>query len=209
MCKPICAEPLKPIVGQHNAYKGVNMRQQNDEYDTWNHRYLDVVKRLQLVTDSAVDEYLGKKRACRPSIRRRVKRLFNGGHYNPKSIICRNVSSKEDGTNCKMLCCECLSSKTGVVHHLYAVFEDKPGGKYIRKISSCSCKKGELFCSHLIGFLYVVAVLQQAAESQDDFEANYKVSPKLLEGEPMLIENTVVVDRFNQQTAQRKRQRTK
>ena len=71
MCKPICAEPLKPIVGQHNAYKGVNMRQQNDEYDTWNHRYLDVVKRLQLVTDSAVDEYLGKKRACRPSIRRR------------------------------------------------------------------------------------------------------------------------------------------
>ena len=58
-------------------------------------------------------------------------------------------------------------------------------------------------------FFYVVAVLQQAAESQDDFEANYKVSPKLVEGEPMLIENTVVVDRFNQQTAQRKRQRTK
>ena len=55
----------------------------------------------------------------------------------------------------------------------------------------------------------MVAVLQQAVESQDDFNANYKVSPKLVEGEPMLIENTAVVDRFNQQMAQRKRQRTK
>ena len=204
--KPVSSDRLKPIVGQHNAFKGVNMQQQNDEYDTWNRQYLSVVKTMQPITDSVVDGYLGK-RACRPSIRKRVKKLFCGGHYNPKSITCRNVSSKEDGTKYKMFCCECLSSKKSVVHHLYAVFEDKPGGKYSRKLSSCSCKKGELFCSHLIGFLYVVSTLQRVDQSQDDFESNYKVSPDLIKAVPMLIENQVVPDRFNQQTAQRKRQR--
>ena len=104
--KPVSTDQLKPILGQHKAFKGVNMRQQNDEYDTWNHHYLSVVETMQTITDSVLDEHLGKKRACRPSIRRRIKRLFCGGHYNPKSITCRNVVSKEDEIKCKMFCCE-------------------------------------------------------------------------------------------------------
>ena len=70
-----------------------------------------------------------------------------------------------------MFTVECLSSKTSVIHTVYAVFEDKEFGKFMRDLSSCSCKKGSLFCSHCIGFLYIVSVIQNAAvTSEEKFE---------------------------------------
>jgi len=53
----------------------------------------------------------------------------------------------------------------------------------------------------------VVALFQHKTDlTKEKFEANYRVSPKLVQAVPMLIENAVAVDRFNQQMAQRKRQ---
>ena len=132
--------------------------------------------------------------------------LVCGGHFHPKSIQCRNVESS-NGMDCVLVVCECLSSKTSVVHKTYAVFEDKPDGKYQIDLSSCTCKKGEYFCSHLIGFLYLVSIFQQKVGTQSDFENSYQVSPLLLQGGLMLIENAVVSDRFRKQNGQRTRQK--
>ena len=107
-----------------------------------------------------------------------------------------------------MLTVECLSSsKTSIIHSVYAVFEDKECGKFMRNLSSCSCKKGS--CSHCIGFLYVVSVIQNimAVTSKEVFEKAYRVSPQLLAKVPMLIKNVCAADRFNCLVSQRKQQR--
>lgn len=206
--KQIQSPPLQPIAGSHDGFIRIKTRQGNNPYDNWNHEYFSIANKMEIITDDMIDELLGEKRHCRPSIRHRVDKLFSGGFYDPKSIKCRNVESKEDGTECILICCQCLSSKTSVIHTIYAVFEDKPGGQYLLELSSCSCKKGEHFCSHSIGFLHVMAVLQQAATSQEQFEKSYRINPQLIQNVLMLIENVVVADKFQQQNAQQKRQRT-
>ena len=89
-----------------------------------------------------------------PSIREQVERLFEGGHYDPKTITCRIAETKSDGTPCIMFSCKCMSSKSSVMYAITAIFEDATDGRYRLDVSKCSCRKGEYFCSHLIGFLY-------------------------------------------------------
>eukprot|EP00957_Ditylum_brightwellii_P143714 10949225-Ditylum_brightwellii.AAC.1 len=110
---------------------------------------------------------------------------------------CRNVALKADDTKYILLCCPCLSSKSNVIHTVYVVFEDKLTGKYLQKLSSCSCKRRAIFCSHSIGLLNtIIAILQQRDHLQYAFETNYRVSPLILQGVPMLIENAVMPDTF-------------
>lgn len=131
----------------------------------------------------------------------------HGRFYDPKSIQCRNVESTEDGTECILLTCKCLSSlKSGVVHTVFAVFEDKQNGSYLRGLSSCSCKKGSHFCSHSVGFLYLISTMQIKSETQELFERYYVSNPLLKEAALMPIECSVIFDKFQQQSAQSKRQ---
>ncbi len=118
---------------------------------------------MAFYTDDIIDGHISESRCDRPSMRERVMKLFRGGFYDLKTIKCRNVRTSSDMTDAVLICCDCLSSKTKVMHTVYAVFKDKPGGKYLVNNSTCSCKKGELFCSHSIGFLFVMATMQQRA----------------------------------------------
>jgi len=170
--KQLSTSPLQPIVGDHNAFNSIKSRLAGNENDNWNSAHLDILKQTELITDDVVDRLLGSKRMSRPSIRHRVMNLVCGGHFHPKSIQCRNVESS-NGMDCVLVVCECLSSKTNVVHKTYAVFEDKPDGEYQIDLSSCTCKKGEYFCSHLIGFLYLVSIFQHKVQTQSDFENAY------------------------------------
>ena len=213
--KPIIDCPLEPIAGLHDAYRQITSRHAGNAYDTPNNDYFSIVAKLKPVTDDDIDEYLGDMRMCRTSIRVRVKLLFEGGHYDPKTIKCRNVEAKIDGTPCIMISCKCMSSKSSVMHSIAAIFEDTEEGKYRVEESNCSCKKGEHFCSHLIGFLHMIACMQQAMNldpphSQEQFEQFYRVNPKCVQSGLMLIENTVLFDKFQRELTQgmrRKRQR--
>ena len=153
-------------------------------------------KSFEPITDDVIDRHLGDQRLSRPSIRNRVKKLFDGGFYEIKSIKTRKMESKENGVPCILVCVNCLSSKTSVMHTVYAVFEDAPGGRYMLDLSSCSCKKGEWFCSHSIGFLYLVGVVQRCVESETQLEKNFRINPLLVQGALLLIENVVVKDAF-------------
>ena len=85
----------------------------------------------------------------------------------------------------------------------------------MRDLSSCSCKKGSLFCSHCIGFLYLISIVQCCVPSANVsgvsperiFESNYRVSPQVSAAVPMLIENVCAIDAFNRSVSQRKRQK--
>lgn len=207
--KPIQSPPLQPIASQHDGFIAIKIRADDNEYDNWSRNYSELAMKLKGICDDYIDNLLGEKRKDRPSIRKRVQLLVNGGFYDPKTIKCRNVESKADGTKCVLLCCDCLSSKTSVVHTVYAVFEDRKDGVYLLDLSSCSCKKGGYFCSHSIGFLHFLSIVQQRNLSREEFESNYKVNPKFITGVLMLIENAVAPDKFKRESAQRKRQKTK
>ena len=128
--------------------------------DHWEIEYVSEAKQFELVTDDVIDRLLGEQRQARPSIRERVKKLIDGGFYEIKSIKLRKMEVKDNGAPCILICINCLSSKTSVMHTVYAVFEDKPNGRYLLDLSSCSCKKGEWFCSHSIGFLHLISIIQ-------------------------------------------------
>ena len=205
--RPVSAAPLQPIVGQHDGYFGIRPRSLPGDasVDHWQTDYVAEAKRCELVTDDVIDRLLGEKRRSRPSIRERVKKLIIGGFYEIQSIKLRKMEIKDNGAPCILFCVNCLSSKTSVMHTVYAVFEDKPGGCYKLDLSSCSCKKGEWFCSHSIGFLHLLGIIQRRIETEDQLLQNYRANPLLLKGSLMLIENVLVADVFKQQKAQRKR----
>ena len=142
--KPISMTSLQPSAGKHNAFTSIELREAANEYDNWSKNYIAVLKRTEYITDDVIDRLLGPKRMSRPSIRHRVMNLYRCGRFHPKSIQCRNVESS-NGMNCVLVVCECLSLKMSVVHKVYAVFEDKPDGKYQIDLSSCSCKKRRVF----------------------------------------------------------------
>lgn len=200
---------LQPITGTHKPYFKIKPRVAGNEYDNWNSEIFAVAKKLQPLTDDVIDGHIGELRRDRPSLRKRVDNLFCNGFYIPSSMKCRNVESKSDGSPCFLICCECLSSRTKTIHTVYAIFEDKPNGQYLLEHSSCSCKKGELFCSHSIGFLFVLRVLQHKAHSQAQFRDVYPVNPMIVQNSLMLLELVTMIDRFNTSRAQTKRQKRK
>ena len=85
-----------------------------------------------------------------PSIRVRVQRLFEGGHYDPKTITCRNVETKSDGTPCIMFSYKCMSSKSSVMYAITAIFEDATNGRYRVDESNCSCKESTFVRINLV-----------------------------------------------------------
>lgn len=171
---------LQPIIGTHDdGFMRIQTRVANNEYDNWNNNCFDVAKKLTHITDDLIDEYIGKLRCDRPALRQRVSNLVDGGFYDLQTLKCRNVETKEDGTECVLICCDCLSSKTKFMHCIYAVFKDRTDGEYLVSHSSCSCKKGEHFCSHSIGFMFIMALLQQKVKSQKDLVKYYRKNASL------------------------------
>ena len=128
---------------------------------------------------------------------------MNGYHYNPQSIECMNVKSKIDGQYCILICVECLGSKkTRVIHTVHAVFEDR---FMLSPCSTCSCEGGALFCSHMLGCLYLLGLVQDEP-SQKSFEDWYKARQELLLATGALLETVVMMDKFNKEVSQSKRQ---
>ena len=204
--KPVSPPMLLPIVGQHDGYFAIRPRSGvSSEENNWSTIYVDTVKRCEPISDAVVDGLLGEKRRVCPSIRCWVKLLVTGGFYKPKSIKWKKDDSTKDGTPCVLFCINCLSSKTSVLHTVYAVFKDKLDGKYMLDLSSCSCKKGQWFCSHSIGFLYIMAIIQQKVTTEKEFASKYCINPALITGVLMLMKNMLVSDTFRRQKAHRKR----
>jgi len=63
----------------------------------------------------------------------------------------------------------------------------------------------EYLCSHSIGLLIIILILQQKVATQEEFEENYRISPLMVQGCIILIENVMVLDRFRMQCSQRRR----
>ena len=202
------SETAQPEEGQHNGEAGVKPRSNLPAEDVnWKRDYFDMAKKVEAMTDETIDKYIGPKRCTRPALRERVDKLVRDGNYNPKSFICRKVECRETGDPLMMLRVDCLSSKTGVVHKVFHMYEDKEGGKFRLALSSCSCKKDNHFCSHSIGLLFIIGILQTEVDTIEEFEKLYTVNPKLVYDELVLIETLHMKTAWRRQAAQRKRRR--
>jgi len=209
--KPLSDDPLTPITGAHDGYRLIKNRIARNDRDTWNNNFVEQMHNIKTMNDKVLKHYLDSgNRADRPSLHERVKRLVESGSYSIKSISCRNVESIDEDTNgskCILFRFDCLSSRTKVIHQVYAVFEDKKDGEYMIKLSSCSCKKGQYFCSHLIGFLHIIGIVQtHKINSEKELERLYPTKPELIYKEPIRIELNILKDMHRREEAQSKRQ---
>ena len=191
-------------VGEYNAMEVLTYRDAHNEYDTWNKDYFTICQKIRRIDNNAVDPRVV---AFIPNSEKRASLLVFGFHYNPQSIECVNVESKIDGSKCIMFRVECLGSKkTRLIHMVHAVFEDKQGGVFLLSpYSTCSCDDGALFCSHMLGFLYLLGLIQDEP-SQAAFEKWYKADQELLLAKGALIEALTAMDKFNREVAQSNRQ---
>ena len=206
--KKISPVALEPVEGEHNRFAGILPRQLGNEYDNWCCSFVAPMKKLWQIDDNVIDRHLAERKG-QPSIRGQVQRLISSGNYDVGTIKCRNIAARDDVRNCILFNVDCISSTTRFVHKVYAVFESCDGGEFLRSLSSCSCKKGEHFCSHAVGFLYVVGIVQSWISTEEEFVKNYRINPDYTAAVPMLIENVIAVDSFNQQREQRKRRTRK
>lgn len=209
----VCPPEMQLTVGEYNSMEVLTHRTANNKYDTWCNDYHGVCKMVGTIDDNAVDPQVV---ALVPNSQRRACLLVYGYHYNPKSIRCKNVSSRINDSPCILLCVECLGSKktwhtvngktVKLIHTVHAVFEDKPGGRFLLSpYSTCSCDQGALFCSHMLGFLYLLG-LAQDEPSQDAFEKWYVARQELLLAAGALAETVVMMDKFKREIAQSARQ---
>lgn len=139
-----------------------------------------------------------------------VRRLIKDGLFYPKLIKYRNVMAKKGDEDCVFdFFCDFLSSKISVVNSVYAVCLDKEDDQLNQDLSTCSCKKWSYFCSHLIGFLHLLVVIQWILSMQKGVEWIYWTNPVLVEIVLMPIQNMIVMVIFNQQTSLRSITRNK
>ena len=194
----------QPSEGGYNPMEVLTYRDANNKYDTWNEDYYTICQNISHIETNDINPRVV---ALVPNCKKRATLLVQGYHYNPKTIKCMNVKSKIDGSPCVLVCVECLSSiKTKVIHTVHAVFEDKDGGRFlISPYSTCSCDDGALFCSHMLGFLYLLQLVQDES-SQEAFECWYVARQELVLATGALLETLVMMDKFNAQVAQSKRQ---
>jgi hypothetical protein len=97
----------------------------------------------------------------RNGVRLRALRRFNGGHYDVATIAMRTAIIQATSAPVTLLQCECCpsmkSDRTYTVIIALSV-----SGEYINfPVSRCDCPNGTFFCSHMLGFLLILRVIQQ------------------------------------------------
>jgi hypothetical protein len=80
------------------------------------------------------------------------------------------------------------------VYQAYLCFEKRDGGMFHQcPYSSCPCTvDGVLFCSHQLGLLSLLGLAEDKflnKLSQEESESNLPEDPKLVQDQPVLIEN--------------------
>lgn len=155
-----------------------------------------MVKRLQHVTDELVDDIFGVEWK---SIRERAILLVQGGNYDLKQVEARNVGStvSEDAQDLVLIRCPCYGSERDVEHMVHMCFRDVGDGGLgsfmVSPFSSCGCEDGDLFCSHMLGWLLVLSLIQLMLQEDPGITESAFVDmmpehPRIIQSRPILVE---------------------
>jgi len=194
--------------GKYSGFEILSPRVAGDPYDTWNRDYMKQLRELRVLNDREVNIIFGKGVN---GVRERGQALVEGGNYRIDSLTCRNVMSKDpsDRSDLVVFRCNCRASQKPDVYIVHLVFEQTTGGSFRScPYSTCSCRDGELFCSHMIGLIVILGLAQIRGTKmgQEAFEERLPEDPKLVQSQPTLTENFAVRSVEKRKTVQLQRQ---
>lgn len=93
-------------------------------------------------------------------VRRRAVVRVNSGHYDVTTWKTTTVKLLSTGETVTLLSIICTPSMKNEVYAVYLAFS---GGKFLLQPSRCDCPNGKLFCSHMLGQLLLLYLMQRNA----------------------------------------------
>lgn len=117
---------------------------------------------ILLITDDMVDEVFGPGQ---PALREKAKVKVKSGHYDMATLqlgaALLDEGVPDTPSRVIVIACMVAASYKSDVYRVLLVFrtEDK---KFVGfPTSRCQCKNGRVFCSHMLGMLFVIAMIQK------------------------------------------------
>jgi hypothetical protein len=165
------------------------------------------------ITDELVDDEFGVewKNICDQAIL-----LIQGGNFDLMTMDVTNVGSSIDNNTRELVLihCSCYGSECDMDHMVHLCFVDSASGNglfLISPFSLCGCKDGDLFCSHQLGLLLALSLVQWWLElspgiSESDFLKMMLEHPCVLQGLLILIKWLVWATKYKSSKAATKRE---
>ena len=154
--------------------------------------------RVSEVTPPINEEFIDAIFGHRGGVENRAMRLIPGGHFSMSTLkICR-ITCKRSGVNeeCVMYQIKSTPSMKANEYAVNLVFRkgildhDEVGVRFVRSpYSHCDCPAGQMFCSHMLGFLGILRVIQEhLLLSYSKISALFPPSVKALSSTGILLE---------------------
>ena len=116
-----------------------------------------------LINDNLINATFGEGQ---PALRLKSKRYVRSGHFNYDTMRQGNaiINYGDDGhenVNVRILKIECCASLRSDIYQVLLVFNAVTKEFLPFPISRCQCKNGRVFCSHMLGMLFAISIMQR------------------------------------------------
>ena len=150
------------------------------------------------VTPCINEAFIDKIFGHRGGVENRAMRLIPGGHFDLSTMKLCRIKSKFNGTvaECVMYQIKSTPSMKANAYAVNLVFREgvidgeEIGLRFIRSpYSHCDCPAGQMFCSHMLGFLGILRIIQKhVLLSHSKLVALFPESVKALSSTGILLE---------------------
>ena len=119
-----------------------------------------------LIDNTFIEKIFGR----RGGVENRAIRLIVGGHFDLTTVKSSEIKCKVSGNNlhCTMFQIKSIPSMKANAYEVNLIFRagvndsDETGDRFIKSpFSHCDCPAGQMFCSHMLGFLGIIRIIQK------------------------------------------------
>jgi hypothetical protein len=104
------------------------------------------------------------------SLRTKAKRYVKSGHYDMSTLAMGAAllnEGREEPAKVIIMTCTVSASLRSDVYKVYLVFRLADKSFIGFPTSRCECKNGRVFCSHMLGLMFVIAIIQNLPEDHN------------------------------------------
>ena len=117
------------------------------------------------------EEYILLIFGTRPGVRLRATLRVNSGNFDIKTLLIAEATLNGD-IDATIIRCKCTPSMKANVYDVSLVFKKHDNGWiFDRQSSLCDCPNGCFFCSHMLGLMLVLYILQKGGRNEDQLKA--------------------------------------
>ena len=133
----------------------------------WSKNLQDILKivsdKLVKINEDTITEIFGKWRS---GVKQRAHTRVVSGHFDISTIKYTKCKIKIDNNNvtCIVLCIDCVPSYKSQLYNVMLLFQESDGSYIGSPFSRCCCPAGRVFCSHMLGFIEILYLIQQVGD---------------------------------------------